>query len=349
MANEQWPASRKDQSHAELVTLAHAVARTTMAYPFKVWGFGEGIALEALWQAADVLSAPAYRAFVLDIFEHWLARQPQIVEADHSAPGGLLLEAAAATDDARLRALALRLAAHMHDLPGGPHGARFHRPTHPDFHDYLYVDCMEVDAPFLCALAAATGETAYFDRAANQILAYAALLQDTMTGLFYHQYNRATGQINGSFWGRGNGWALLGLAKTLRLLPPTHDAYDELRNRYMLLANALAERQLSTGDWPTVLDWSQAYPEASLAAMFGYGIELGIRSAQLPASLGSVADRAWAATLARIDHEGRLLGVSVATPPGDAVHYNRIATGSGFPWGQGPTLLWIVERIQAET
>ena len=41
----------------DLKTLARNVAQQAMTYPYKVWGFGEGIALRALWQAADVLDA----------------------------------------------------------------------------------------------------------------------------------------------------------------------------------------------------------------------------------------------------------------------------------------------------
>ncbi len=331
-----------------LFALAQAVARQTMAYPFKVWGFGEGFALEALWQAADALGERSYRDFVLDLFERWLAREPQVVEADHSAPGGLLLDVFQHTGDARYADLALRLADHMDALPAGPHGARFHRPAHPDYHDYLYVDCMEVDAPFLCRLAQVSGETGYFDRAAEQILGYSALLQDAATGLFYHQYNRTTGQVNGSFWGRGSGWALLGLLKTLQLLPPDHAAYAEIHARFTRLAGALAERQLATGDWPTVLDQPDTTREASLPAMFGYAFEEAICAGLLPPTFANAAAGAWAAMQERLSADGLLAGVSVATPPGDAAHYNRIAVGAGYPWGQGPALAWVVQRAQPE-
>lgn len=329
---------------SNLTALAHAGARATMAYPFKVWGFGEGIALEALWQASDVLDEPAYRAFVLDLFEHWLARE--IVEADHSAPGGLLVEAYQHTGDERYLVLALKLAAHMHSLPRDATGALFHRPTHPDYHDYLYVDCMEVDAPFLCALARATGDTSFYDRAADQLLGYCALLQDSQIGLFYHQYNGSTAQVNGDFWGRGNAWALLGMLKTLLLLPPTHSAYRETGVRFTTLAVALAERQLASGDWPTVLDKPDTYRESSLSAMFGYGLDVAIHAGLLPVGFAAVADKAWNAMLTRLTPDGLLHGVSMATPPGNAAHYNTIATGSGYPWAQGPVLLGLLHRLR---
>ncbi|MBC7813621.1 MAG: glycoside hydrolase family 88 protein [Burkholderiales bacterium] len=314
-----------------------AVAEQTIAYPFKVWGFGEGLALEALWLVGDLLPEPRYRAFVIDLFEQWLQRE--IVEADHSAPGGLLLEVYESTGDERYLARAQALAEHMCGLPTAPFGARLHRPQHPDYHDYLYVDCMEVDAPFLCKLAQVTGDSALFDDAALQILAYSRLLQDKRTCLFYHQYNATTKIVNGAFWGRGNAWALLGLLKTLQLLPESHSAYTELRQRLNGLAAALQRSQLFSGDWPTVLDQPDTYAEGSLAAMFTYGLASASASLLLDENYSVTIAQGLMAMNAHLSAAGLLLNTSIATPPGDAAHYNRIATTSGLPWGQGPGLL----------
>jgi unsaturated rhamnogalacturonyl hydrolase len=319
-----------------------------MEYPFKVWGFGEGIALEALWQASERLNAPEYRRFVLNRFEDWLQREPRLVEADHSAPGSLLLTAYEATRDERYLKLALDLAAHMMALPQASTKARLHRPQHPDYSSYLYVDCMEVDAPFFCHLAAVTGEAGYHDFAAEQILGYAALLFDDAAGLFYHQYDGQTQRVNGTFWGRGNGWALLGLLKTIRQLPETHPAYTQAAGLFTRLAASLARLQHGDGSWSTVLDQPDTYREASLPAMFGYGIREGIAAGLLPKSYAPVADRAWEAVQHALTPDGLLQGVSVATPPGDAAHYNQIATGSGFPWGQGPALLFALTALLSD-
>ncbi|MBK8023125.1 MAG: glycoside hydrolase family 88 protein [Chloroflexi bacterium] len=321
--------------------LIRAMADRTMAYPFKVWGFGEGIALEALWEAAEQLRMPLYREFVLECLERWLARPIQ--EADHSTPGMLLLIAYQHTGDARYLERALALAEHMARLPTDPSGAAFHRPEHPDYHHYLYVDCMEVDAPFLCQLAIVTKEHTYFDRAVDQISSYCRLLQDEATGLFYHQYNGETEQVNGAFWGRGNGWALLGLLKTLTVLPVEHAGYAALKRHFERLAQALVARQLPSGGWPTVLDRAETYQEASLPAMFGYGMQCGIAHGLLAPVYRDAVERARTAMTARLT-DGLLEGVSVATPPGDAAHYHAIPTGSGFPWGQGPALLFALAQ-----
>ncbi|MBW7877780.1 MAG: glycoside hydrolase family 88 protein [Anaerolineae bacterium] len=317
--------------------LIRALARATMAYPFKMWGFGEGIALEALWLADELAPGLGCRRFVLDRYETWLARG--IEERDHSASGVLLLDLYQHTGDSRCMTRALELAEYLRGLPITMHGAALHRPQHPDYHAYLYVDCMEVDAPFLCRLGAITGDATWTDAGAAQIRAYCALLQDNASGLFYHQYDAETGTVNGAFWGRGNGWALLGLIKTLGVLPAAHAAFPELAARFRRLASALVTRQLPSGGWPTVLDQPNTYEESSLAAMFGLGLALGIEQRLIDHGVRSVVDRAWSRTVERLA-DGSLDSVSVATPPGDAGHYAQIATGRGYPWGQGPAL-WL--------
>jgi unsaturated rhamnogalacturonyl hydrolase len=316
--------------------LIRSISHHTMQYPFKVWRFGEGIALEALAEASDVIDEPTYWQFVYNLFEGWVVRPLQ--EADHSAPGMLLLSAYERTGDVRYLACARQLADYMLTLPTH-NGAALHRPQHPDYHDCLYVDCMEVDGPFLCKLAAVTDDSALYDVGAAQVLAYARLLQDEQSGLFYHQFNQSTASVNGAFWGRGNGWALLGLLKTLMLLPTTHHSYSEIRQSFERLADALIGLQANSGGWHTVLDQPTSYEEASLPAMFGYGLLKGAKLRLLESSVEATVTRAWDATHAHI-RDGKLTGVSVATPPGNASHYAQIAVGEGFPWGQGPLLLF---------
>jgi rhamnogalacturonyl hydrolase YesR len=97
-----------------------------------------------------------------------------------------------------------------------------------------------------------------------------------------------------------------------------------------------------------VLDHPDTYIEGSLAAMFAYGIDQGIRSGLLPLEHQASADVAWGALQRRTSRDGLLEGVSVATPPGDAAHYDSIPVEAGFPWGQGPVLLACLSRFQAE-
>jgi unsaturated rhamnogalacturonyl hydrolase len=334
---------------SELMRRTRLIAETVMAYPYKVWAFAESIGVRSVWAAGVALNEPRYRDWTVSMLDRWLNRQPQIEEPDHCAPGVVLGEAYQATHDERYLRLAIRLADYLYTLPRDRSTALFHRPQHADFHHYLYVDCIEVDAPFFCALAEATGDPVYFERAVEQIEAYSHLLQDEQTGLYYHQYNGETGHVNGAFWGRGSGWALIGLLETLLCLPKNHPAWTGLHQRMLRLVAAIVACQHESGAWSTVLDQPDTYTEGSLPAIFYYGIAEGIKAQLLPEHYSVAAEKAWNALDTSIGSDGVVQGVSIGTPPGDARHYNQIAVGANVPWGQAPALLAHLTRLRLLT
>jgi len=60
-----------------------------------------------------------------------------------------------------------------------------------------------------------------------------------------------------------------------------------------------------------------------------------------------VINRAKEALLDAINENGKLCGVSAATPPGahgDIQHYNQIPVSGPVPWGQGPAILALLEQ-----
>ena len=314
------------------------VAETCLSYPYKVWGYGEGIALEALLAAGDRLGEPRYLDFVAGLMDRWLAARADVPYPDHVAPGVALLLVYERTGDRRLLDRARALGDFYVGLPQTRHGARLHRPDHPDFHSYVYVDCMDFDAPFLCALARATGEGAWFDLATDCLLGHARVLWDAGHGLFYHLYDAERDQTNGAFWGRGAGWAALGMVETLAQLPPDHPATPAIAALFTRLMASLVRLQTADGEWPTVLDDPASYHEGSLPAMFALALRRGLALGLLGEDARAAADRAAGAMLQRLGDDGVLRGVSQATPPGSAAHYAAIPTGGAYPWGQGPAL-----------
>lgn len=129
---------------------------------------------------------------------------------------------------------------------------------------------------------------------------------------------------NGSpvFWGRGNGWAGIMIAKTLAyppsVLPADHPLRADLSATLVAMAAAAAPLQGSDGLWRSnLLDATQyANPEttatAGLTAMFAYGIRAGL----LPASTYlPVVAAAWGGlTTTSINPDGSL---AYCQPVGD--------------------------------
>jgi rhamnogalacturonyl hydrolase YesR len=201
---------------------------------------------------------------------------------------------------------------------------------------------MDVDGPFLAALARTTGEAAYFDQAVDELLGYARALQSEGS-LLFHGFERDCGR-NGQLWARGQGWALMGLVDTLILLPRDHAGWSELHQRLVALVDALGAAQEETGLWHTVVDRPETYLESTLAAMAAYALREGFTHGVLDVSAYSeIEAKARAAMHREIAPDGALQRVSDATPIGALAMYATRPFGV-FPWGQGPLLLALCQE-----
>lgn len=325
----------------DLLRLSAAVA---MRWNYRVWGFGEAIALRGLLAAGDRLGDPGPFGFVHGVLRTWLGRGVARSNEDHVGAGTELIEVYSRTGDPSFLEAARALAALNANFPKGPHGARYHRADTPGWRWQIWVDCMHVDGPFLASLAQATGEEAYYDQAADELLGYARTLQAD-GGFFYHGFERDCGR-NGQLWARGNGWALVGLVDTLSLLPRTHRAWPELQQRTNLLAEALMDSQDAGGLWHTVLTDPQTYLESTLAAMAAAALHNAFHRDILAVDrFGAMERRARAALHMQVSADGVLERVSDATPVGEHAVYATRPFGV-FPWGQGPLLLALCQEVE---
>lgn len=318
------------------------VAATTMRWHFRLWGFGEAIALRGLLEAGTLLNDPPLTAFVEALMREWLARGVARSNEDHVAPGRELLTLWERERDPAMLDAARALAALNASFPVGAQGARCHRPDTPGWRHQIWVDCMDIDGPFLVRLGLAAGEQRYIDQGAAELLGYARTLQDEASGLLRHGHEKYAG-VNGAFWARGNGWALMGLIETLEVLPRAHPAFAELHQRLTALVEALAARQDAGGLFHTVLTDDATYLETTLAAMLAASLPLAIDHALVDARHAGMAARARAAVLAHVDDDGALALVSDATPIGEHHVYATRPFGV-FPWGQGPLLLMLARN-----
>lgn len=331
--------------------LTAAVARTAAAHAtacaYKVWGFGEDIALRALLELGDALPEPSLVEFVAEVARRGRRAGP-LPPSDHVAPGVVLLELYERLDETAFLDDALALGRLLTSFPIAD-GVAVHRRDLEGWRDTVWVDCMALDGPFLARLARATGDATWADHAANALLGYARVLQDADTGLFVHGYDVGTHHASAVRWGRGNGWALHGIVDTLEALPREHAAVPEARERLARLLGALRDRQHASGRWTTVLDDPTSPLEASTAAFFASGALKARRLALLPPSfansLNEMVDRAVVAVAEDAGPHGVLV-VSNATPVGTRATYVDRPTGV-FPWGQGPLLLTYVETQRA--
>jgi unsaturated rhamnogalacturonyl hydrolase len=335
-------------AHSKVLERIARVARKTLDYRYFLWDWGEAIAIEGLLVAGAGTGEPEYYRWVSRKIDQWIERSPEPFWPDHVGPGAALLAYYRHSHQAPLLAYARALAAHLERLPRARTGARLHRPDKPDIAHLVWVDSMQTDAPFLCVLAHVSGEDRYHDQAAEHLAGQVASLQDEKTGLFHHCYSDESGRTNGVAWGRGNGWAALGLAGTLLRLPRGHARWSWLADRFRGQVDALLAAQDPSGAWPTVIDQPGAPLEASTTAMLAHALAVGGEAGVLDERARRASDLAWAHVAAAVDDAGVVQGVSQRTPPRpDPESYEARPLGGFYPWGQGPWLLEACRRLRA--
>lgn len=311
-----------------------------MRWPFRVWAFGEAVALGGLLAASRTTGAEEPLGFVRALLRTYVGRGVGRSAEEHVAPGAELLALHALDGDATWLDAARALARLHLATPPGPDGVRYLRPDLPGWRRQIWVDSMDGGPPFLARLAHVTGDDTYAHEATTTLLAYARLLQDERSGLFVHGFEETCGR-NGQLWARGNGWAAMGLVETLAWVPREAPMAGELRQRLAALLDGLAVLQQSSGLWPTVLDRPESPLETTLAVMTTTAIDRARQAGVLQGNpYESMRERAQAAVLEQVSASGALGLVSDATPIGELRMYVTRPFGV-FPWGQGPLLLML--------
>lgn len=318
-----------------------------LRWPFRMWGFGEGIALRGLLAAHRVTDNADYYDFAHDLLRAYLARGVGKANEEHIAPGTELLLLYEKCGDMDLIEAAKKLAALNASFPKNQFGARMHRPDMPGWRKQIWVDCMDVDAPFLVRLGLLTGSESYIEQGLDEILGYARALQvegtEDTRGLFWHGYEVECG-TNGQLWARGNGWALMGLIETLKWLPESSSARSELVERLQSLCQTLKRYQHADGLWHTVVTRPETYLESTLAAMAAFALREAFDASLLSENeFAEMEARARAAVFRCINEAGALRLVSDATPIGELKMYASRPFGF-FPWGQGPLMLMLAQN-----
>jgi unsaturated rhamnogalacturonyl hydrolase len=325
------------------------VAQRTLRFDFSVWFWGDAIAFDGLLDAAVLLEDPAYSRYCTGFFERWQARPPSWT--DYLAPG-LALARLIGGGATGLTDLAKRLFEHyLVHTPRGPSGLHYFRPDLPQFRTTLLIDSLYHVPSFVAACARVLGDAAAYDEGLSMWHDHARVLSLPGRPLLFHNYDHGSGRRRGYGWGRGNGWAILGLLDLIEQLPTRHQGHQTAVDEFRRLAAAILPLQDESGFWRTLLDDRESYLESSTAAFYGAAFTKSVALGLLSDAYGDAANRAWRALLSRIDDEGGVFGTSAATwaataPVEDLALYKAAPTEVNV-WGQGAALRFAAERIRA--
>lgn len=321
-----------------------SVALASMAYWFYEWDWGEAIAYDGLDETADALGDQHLRAFVDAGVRRWAALEPGASLANRMGPVGCALRRLR-TGEEKWRYLATAVGNFCDALAKAPRssGGAFLLDSPSQL---VFVDTLYAEPGGLAEAAVLLGREDLAAVAVRLCLGHLNHLQDERTGLFRHYCDTSTGVSPNILWGRGNGWAFLGLADTLAALGDIRpDGYEEVLSAFRRACEGALRFVVPGGGWRNIVDDLSSSPEASTSALIATSLFVGTRAGVLEGSdYLRVAQETWSALEHRVDAGGHFVGVSFR--PGlnsDPARYEHVPFSGNLPWGQGAYL-----RLAAE-
>lgn len=344
--------------------LIAAVAERLAAHEFKGWFYGDSVGFEGLVAAADLLGDPKWIDFSHGFFRAWATRRHPFQPDDNTAPGHVMCDIVERTGDAVLREAVLELARHLRARRridgvavtfedtlrslrqpyGGVPLSAEQQTLMEDPGAGIWLDCMHFDAPFYAHLSRIDPGGDWAGAAVQEILGYRPFLFDAATGTYRHYWLERLGRSQIPGWGRGQGWALLGMLDVLKFCGGVPGA-EVLRAQAVGLAETMVGFQLADGNWHCMVHEPRSGPEASTAAFMATAFFRGMKQGVLDAGFAEPAERAFRAMRANLDAEGNLRGVSAAVMSALVdEHYWHVPLDRIVPWGQGPVLTAVAAR-----
>lgn len=218
---------------------------------------------------------------------------------------------------------------------------------------WWWSDALYMGLPIFTKLYKVTGDQKLLDKQYECFVWTDSLLFDTEAQLYYRDakyiYPKVKTACNGgkSFWARGDGWVLAGLAKVLQDLPKDSKYRPFYVKRFKELAEGVARCQQEGGYWSRSMLCEDDAPgyETSGTAFFTYGMLWGVNNGILPAkTYKPVIDKAWKyLTEVALQADG---SVGYVQPIGEKPDPTRkVDARSQAPFGTGAWLLAACEYV----
>ncbi len=150
-------------------------------------------------------------------------------------------------------------------------------------------------------------------------------------------------------WGRGNGFALLGLTEALTHYPPSWTGRPLVLEIYRRHLAAMAKHQSDDGSWRQVVDDPTSYRELTVTAMTTAAIARGIGREWIDReTYEPIMNRGWQAVAARVSADGTVRDVCSGTGAGPTKEYylNRPIVNGADDRGGAMALLAAIELAE---
>ena len=189
---------------------------------------------------------------------------------------------------------------------------------------------------------ALTKDSRYLDILTNFIV---NMDTQQISGLYWHDRETPF------YWGRGNGFAVLGLAETLTYLPQSHPLYPDIFEMYKKLLSGLLNYQNLSGCYNQVITLPGSYQELTSTCMVGYGVAKGIKLGLLDEAYLPFLASLWNATKVKVTETGDVVDGCTGTGALETEHDYIIREAmSGYDDRTGSLALWFsVEMLSLDS
>jgi len=201
---------------------------------------------------------------------------------------------------------------------------------------WCWADAVFMSPPVMAHLSKTTGDDKYLQFMDKEFWAMTDYLFDESVQLYLRDsryFTRKDDQGRLIFWGRGNGWVLAGLARTIEYMPDSFANKGKYIDLYKRMSQALLNYQLEDGSWPSSLLEKNAdtHSETSATGLLAYALAWGINNGVLDDDKYLTAvTNAWESIVANIHPNGKVGYVQqVAFAPGSATEDDTQLYGSG--------------------
>jgi rhamnogalacturonyl hydrolase YesR len=204
-----------------------------------------------------------------------------------------------------------------------------------------WTDDMFMASSILSRVAARSKDDRYARAVGRLLTSYTEKLQRP-DGLFIHA-------VDGPHaWGRGNGFALLGLTEALTYLPDSWPDRARVLEIYRTHVKALTAHQSDDGSWRQVVDEPASYRELTVTSIVVATMARGVRRGWLGKDVLPVINRGWQAVLARVSGDGTMRDICSGTGAGPTKEYylKRAVVNGADDRGGAFVLLAAIEMAQ---
>lgn len=218
---------------------------------------------------------------------------------------------------------------------------------------WWWADALYMVMPVMTKMYRLTGDRMFLDRLYENYLWSDSLMYDAEAQLYFRDakyvFPKVVTACGGkSFWARGDGWVLAGLAKVLADMPVDYVHRDFFVKRFKELAQGVARCQRPGGYWSRSMLCEEDAPgsETSGTAFFAYGLMWGVNHGLLDGkTYEGVIENAWNyLENTALQSDG---SIGYVQPIGEKPDPSRnVDARSVAPFGTGAWLLAACERVR---